>query len=44
MGDELLDDCIVTFIKRDVFLKVEEEDITTTFMAIRRRRPDKKKN
>ena len=43
MGDELLDDCIVTFIKQDVFLKMEEEDIINTFTVIRRRRPDKKK-
>ena len=43
MGDGLLDDCLVTFIKRDVFFKVDEKDIMNTFMAIRRRRPDKKK-
>ena len=43
MGDDLLDDCLVTIIEHDVFFKVDEEDIMTTFSAIRRRRPDKKK-
>ena len=43
MGDNLLDDCLVTFIERDMFLQLSEEEIINTFMAIRRRRPDKKK-
>ncbi|XP_066320137.1 uncharacterized protein [Miscanthus floridulus] len=43
MGDSLLDDCLVTFIERDMFLQLSEEEIINTFMAIRRRRPDKKK-
>ena len=43
MGDSILDDCLVTFIKRDIFLQLSEEEIINTFMAIRRRRPDKKK-
>jgi hypothetical protein len=42
MGDSLLDDCLVTFIKRDIFLQLSEEEIINTFMAIRRRGPDKK--
>jgi hypothetical protein len=43
MGDGLLDDCLVTFIERDVFFKVDGEDIINTFIAIRRCRTDKKK-
>ena len=43
MCDSLLDDCLVTFIERDMFLQLSEEEIINTFMAIRRRRPDKKK-
>ena len=42
MGDSLLDDCLVTFIERDVFFKIDEDDIIKNFMVIRRRRPDKK--
>ena len=34
MGDELLNHCLVTFIERDMFLKVSEEDIVETFMAM----------
>jgi hypothetical protein len=41
MGDSLLDDCLVTFIKHDLFFKVDEDDIIETFMAFRKRRPDK---
>jgi hypothetical protein len=41
MNDGLLDDCLVTFIERDVFLNVKEDDIINSFMAITRRRPDK---
>jgi hypothetical protein len=43
MGDSLLDDCPMTFIERDIFLQLSEEEIINTFMAIRRRRPDKNK-
>jgi hypothetical protein len=42
MGDSLLDDCLVTFIERDIFFKIDEDDIIKNFMAIRRRRPNKK--
>jgi hypothetical protein len=38
-----LDDCLVTFVERDIFLQVDEDDITNTFIAIKRRRTDKKK-
>jgi hypothetical protein len=41
MCDSLLDDCLVTYIERDIFFKVNEEDITRTFMVLRKRRPDK---
>ena len=41
MGDSLLDDCLVTFIERDLFFKVDEDDIIETFMAFRKRRLNK---
>jgi hypothetical protein len=41
MHHSLLDDCLVTYIERDIFFKVNEEDIIETFMALRKRRPDK---
>jgi len=28
MGDSLLDDCLVTFIERDIFFEVDEDDIS----------------
>jgi hypothetical protein len=37
----LLDDCLVTYIERDIFFEVNEEDIIETFMALRKRMPDK---
>jgi hypothetical protein len=43
MGDSLMDDCLVTFIERDIFLQLSEEEIINTFMALRRHRPDKNK-
>jgi hypothetical protein len=42
MGDSILDDCLVTYIEREAFSKVEEDDIIETFMAMTRHRPDKK--
>lgn len=42
MGDSLLDDCLVTFIEKDIFFEVDEEDIIKTFISIRNRRPEKK--
>ena len=38
MSDDLMNNCLVTFIERDVFLKVSEEDIVEDFMAKERRR------
>ena len=43
IGDSVLDDCLVTFIERDIFFEVDEEYIMETFMAIRYGRPDKHK-
>jgi hypothetical protein len=41
IGDTVLDDCLSTFIERDLFLRVKEDDIIDTFMTIKRRRPDR---
>ena len=41
MGDSLLDDCLVTYIERDAFSKVNEDNIIETFMVLRRRYTDK---
>jgi hypothetical protein len=38
MSDSHLDDCLLTFIERDIFMNVKEYDIIDTFMAIRKRR------
>jgi hypothetical protein len=38
IGDILLDDCLVTFIERDIFFEVNEDDIIKTFMSLRKRR------
>jgi hypothetical protein len=43
MGDSLLDDCLVTFIERDTFVKIKDDDIIETFMAMRKRYPEKNK-
>ena len=43
MGDGLLDDCLVTYMERDNFFEVDENDIIETFMALRRRKPEKSK-
>ena len=43
MGDSLLNDCLYTFIERDIFFQVDENDIINTFMSFRKRRPNKKK-
>jgi hypothetical protein len=42
LGDALLDDYLVTFIERDIFFEVDENDIIEIFMNFRNRRPDKK--
>ena len=43
MRDSLLNDCLHTFIERDIFFQVDEDDIINTFMNFRKRRPNKKK-
>ena len=35
----LLDDCLVSFIERDIFYEVDEDDIIKTFIAIRKSTP-----
>ncbi|XP_066396254.1 uncharacterized protein [Miscanthus floridulus] len=41
IGDTVLDDCLVTFIERDIFFQVNEDDIIETFMSLRKRRINK---
>jgi hypothetical protein len=38
MSDRLLNDCLVTFIERDIFSTVSEDDIVHAFMAMRKRK------
>ena len=40
MGDNLLNNCLVTFIERDIFLRVSEDDVIETFMSMRKRKVD----
>lgn len=42
MGDELLNHCLETFVEREMFLKVSEDEIVETFMAMKERRVIKK--
>ena len=37
MSDELMNDCLVTFIDGEIFSDVSEDDIIHTFMAMRNR-------
>jgi hypothetical protein len=37
MGDSILDDCLVTFIERDIFFEVDEDDIIKAFMSLQKR-------
>jgi hypothetical protein len=32
MGDSLLDDCLLTYIERDVFFQLDKEDVIKTFL------------
>jgi hypothetical protein len=43
MGDSLLDDCLITFIERDTFVKIKDDDIAETFMAMRKCYPEQNK-
>lgn len=38
MGDQLLNDCLVTYIEREIFKKVTDDDIIKLFMAAKTRR------
>jgi len=38
MEDSLLGDCLVTFIERDIFFEIDEDNIINTFMSLRKRR------
>jgi len=38
MSDRLLNDCLVTFIERDIFSTVSEDGIVHAFMAMRKRK------
>ena len=38
MCDELLNDCLVTFLEREIFSNISEDDIIHTFMAMRKRK------
>jgi hypothetical protein len=33
MNDDLLDDCLIIFIERDIFLNVKEEDINYNYIS-----------
>ncbi|XP_022683490.1 uncharacterized protein LOC111257714 [Setaria italica] len=41
LGDSVLNDCLVTFIERDIFFQVDEEDIIKTFMSFKKQRVNK---
>ncbi|XP_004954949.1 uncharacterized protein LOC101779254 [Setaria italica] len=41
LGDSVLDDCLVTFIERDIFFQVNEDDIIKIFMSFKKRRVNK---
>ena len=38
MGDQLMNDCLVTFIEKEVFSEVSDEDIVERFQNMRTRR------
>jgi hypothetical protein len=37
MSDELMNDCLLTFIDGEIFSNISEDDIIHTFMAMRKR-------
>jgi hypothetical protein len=43
MNDGLLDDCLITFVERNIFLNIKKEDIINSFMVIKRHRLDMSK-
>nr|TKW20986.1 hypothetical protein SEVIR_4G191601v2 [Setaria viridis] len=40
-ASSVLDDCLVTFIERDIFSQVNEDDMIKTFMSFKKRRVNK---
>ncbi|XP_021775091.1 uncharacterized protein LOC110738954 [Chenopodium quinoa] len=38
MGDQFLNDCLVTFIERNIFLEISDDDIMKRFQEIKTRR------
>ena len=38
MGQDFLNDCLITFIEREFFLQVKDEDIITHFQSIKQRK------
>lgn len=38
MSDEYLNDCLIIFVERNIFSKVNEDDIMESFMAMRKRK------
>ncbi|KAL8530396.1 hypothetical protein ACS0TY_007436 [Phlomoides rotata] len=38
MGDQLLNDCLVTFIEKNVFLQISDEDVMDRFQKMKTRR------
>ena len=38
MCDELLNDCLVTFLEREIFSNISEDDIIHTIMAMKKRK------
>jgi hypothetical protein len=38
MGDQLLNDCLVIYIEREIFKKVTDDNVIKIFMTVRRRR------
>ena len=38
MGDQYLNDCLVTFIEREFFLQVKDSDVIKRFQAMKKRK------
>jgi hypothetical protein len=41
LGHTIFYDCLLTFIERDIFFQVHENDVVETFMSLRKRRINK---
>lgn len=42
MGNQVLNDCLVTFIERDIFLNISNDAVMERFYAMKKRRSDKR--